>query len=200
ANLPCSLALRTPVRCKRSTIQKPGTSRRRRPRKQTLNSKSCPEGTVQLPTFFNDRGVGDRVDVSTHGKAWKLCRPYRTESFISVLIPGAAPDGLPQAIKLSCAFSADLVSRTPRWERRASSPARCSCGKHEEQKESYVRPLVRQHCRSLTKSGIPPTTRKSALQPRATNPSALQARYKPKAWDEPKATSQETDVKLKILS
>src|SRR5690606_13143480 len=110
-NLPCSLALRPPVRCKRSTIQEPGTSRRRRSGKQTSNSKSCPEGTVQLPTFFNDRGVGDRVDVSTHGKAWKLCRPYRAECFISGLIPGAAPDGLPQAIELSCAFSADLVSR-----------------------------------------------------------------------------------------
>src|SRR5690606_5050315 len=115
-----------------------------------------------------------------HAEGRKLCRPYRAECFIRGLIPGAAPDGLPQAIELSCAFSADLVSRTPRWERRASSPARCSCGKHEEQKESYVRPLVRQHCRSLTKSGIPPTTRKSALQPRATNPSALQALYNPK--------------------
>src|SRR5690606_15344016 len=46
----------------------------------------------------------------------KLCRPYRAECFIRGLIPGAAPDGLPQAIKLSCAFSADLVSRAPRWD------------------------------------------------------------------------------------
>src|SRR5690606_23937232 len=128
----------------------------------------------------------------------KLCRPYRAECFIRGLIPGAAPDGLPQAIELSCAFSADLVSRAPRWD---GGRPQCSCDKHEEQKESYVRPLVRQQCRSLTKSGIPPTTRKSALlPPRVTNPSALQALYNPKAWDEPKATSQETDVKLKILS
>jgi len=51
----------------------------------------------------------------------KLCRPYRTECFIRGLIPGAAPDGLPQAIELSCAFSADLVSWT-RWDRRESCP------------------------------------------------------------------------------
>src|SRR5690606_31198630 len=49
-----------------------------------------------------------------HAEGMKLCRPYRTECFIRGLIPGAAPDGLPQAIELSCAFSADLVSWTPR--------------------------------------------------------------------------------------
>src|SRR5690606_18918978 len=46
-----------------------------------------------------------------HAEGMKLCRPYRAESFTRGLIPGAAPDGLPQAIELSCAFSADLVSR-----------------------------------------------------------------------------------------
>src|SRR5690606_28573998 len=57
-----------------------------------------------------------------HAEGMKLCRPYRAESFTRGLIPGAAPDGLPQAIELSCAFSADRVSRTPRWDRRESCP------------------------------------------------------------------------------
>src|SRR5690606_41999375 len=117
-----------------------------------------------------------------------------------VLIPCAPHDGPPYAITIPRPLSATLLPYTTLFRSRASWPARCSCDKHEEQKESYVRPLVRQHCRSLTKSGIPPTTRKSALQPRVTNPGALQALYNPKAWDEPKATSQETDVKFKILS
>src|SRR5690606_23903223 len=71
----------------------------------------------------------------------KLCRPYRAECFIRGLIPGAAPDGLPQAIELSCAFSADLPACPGRLVGApASSPARCSCDSARNRRKAVFVP------------------------------------------------------------
>src|SRR5690606_2940600 len=78
--------------------------------------------SADLVSWTPRRTAGNLARPMLVRQTMKLCRPYRAESFTRGLIPGAAPDGLPQAIELSCAFSADRVSRTPRWDRRESCP------------------------------------------------------------------------------
>src|SRR5690606_38056718 len=79
--------------------------------------------SMRAATEFLTTETQGRSREDVHMARQEIVPPlHRAESFTRGLIPGAAPDGLPQAIELSCAFSADLVSRAPRWDRRESCP------------------------------------------------------------------------------